>query len=278
MTVVSVVIPVFNTEPTLLREALDSVRGQTVPNVEIVVVDDGSKNHDTIDFLARQHDIRLVRQENKGVAGALNRGISHASGEFIVTMGSDDRINTEYVEKCLSVMRSGQARIVHTDHRDFGTRDEQHRAQDVVGISDLIHTNKFVAGAMFRRSDWQALGGFDESLRVGYEDWEWWVRILATGGFSVRAEGAMYEYRRLERQTESTRDSHRDNLAATRTAMLGNTDPAVLLHATWQALDEISDERDMLKKLVQKPSKLRRIVDLAESMRSGRRRQGNRAR
>ncbi len=86
---VSVIIPTFN-RGWVIREAIDSVLNQTFGSFELIVVDDGSTDN-TLDILAEYKDrITLIKQRNRGVSAARNRGMDAASGRFIAFLDSDD--------------------------------------------------------------------------------------------------------------------------------------------------------------------------------------------
>jgi glycosyltransferase involved in cell wall biosynthesis len=86
---ISVIVPAYNTSRTI-AETLDSVLAQTFEDYEVVVVDDGSPD-DVAELVARSYpQVRLVRQENRGLAGARNTGIKEAKGEYVAFLDSDD--------------------------------------------------------------------------------------------------------------------------------------------------------------------------------------------
>jgi glycosyltransferase involved in cell wall biosynthesis len=119
---VSVVIPVFNGAP-YLQEAIESVLDQTYRNVEILVVNDGSTDGGVtsaigMDFATRYPDhVRYVSQANKGVAGALNTGISAMTGEFFCWLSHDDLYLPEKIEVQLEFWRGleSETAIVFSD-------------------------------------------------------------------------------------------------------------------------------------------------------------------
>lgn len=110
---VSVIIPTYN-RANLIAGAIDSVLGQTLPNVEIVVVDDGSTD-DTDERLGRFGDrIRVIRQDNAGVSSARNAGIRAARGQWIAFLDSDDRWHPPKLESQLGCAQKFQARVCFT--------------------------------------------------------------------------------------------------------------------------------------------------------------------
>lgn len=109
---VSVVIPVYNADDVLLDRALGSIFAQTEQSFEIVLVDDGSQNGCTQRIAAKfRNDCRLViiRQENKGVEGAVDTGIRNCRGEFFYSIAQDDFAHPQTLEYCLYILERDQA-------------------------------------------------------------------------------------------------------------------------------------------------------------------------
>jgi glycosyltransferase involved in cell wall biosynthesis len=103
---VSVVMPLYNSASTVAA-SLDSVLAQTYPNIEILVVDDGSTDDGV--GLCRQYDdvrLRIVQQKNRGLAGARNTGIRHATGSILAFLDSDDLWLPEKVERHVQHLQS----------------------------------------------------------------------------------------------------------------------------------------------------------------------------
>lgn len=99
---ISILIPVYNVEKYLER-CLTSVCAQTIQNVEIVIVNDGSTDNSgkiIEQFISKDHRIKVIHQENQGQSGARNTAISNATGEFISFVDADDWIAPEMLEKC----------------------------------------------------------------------------------------------------------------------------------------------------------------------------------
>ena len=94
---VSIIISAYNAEK-YIGQTIDSVLAQTYDNIEVIVVNDGSKDN-TISILKSYSDkINIVNQENKGQDAALNNGFKHCKGDYIKFMDSDDLINPEMIE------------------------------------------------------------------------------------------------------------------------------------------------------------------------------------
>ena len=121
---VGIVLPVFNTDPGFLREAVDSALAQSVP-VDVVMVDDCSTDEATVAALSRARlntPARLLRHEvNQGPGVALNTGITAVEVPYIFAMGSDDRVEPTYAELAPRVLdERPEVSIVTTDIQRFG--------------------------------------------------------------------------------------------------------------------------------------------------------------
>lgn len=98
---VSVIIPVYNIEPHL-RQCMDSVVGQTLKNLEIICVDDGSTDESPrilAEYAARDSRVRVITQENGGPGAARNAGLAQAGGEYLIFLDSDDWFEPDFLEK-----------------------------------------------------------------------------------------------------------------------------------------------------------------------------------
>lgn len=113
---VSVIIPTYNVEK-YIEKAIQSVLDQTYPNIEIIVVDDGSTDH-TVDVVRSFHDERIklfINERNMGPSYSRNRGIKEAKGEWIAFLDGDDWWDKERLEKLLNVAETYQADVVCDD-------------------------------------------------------------------------------------------------------------------------------------------------------------------
>lgn len=112
---VTVVVPVLNPESTSLRRALDSLRRQTFPDFEVVVVDDGSAEAGAreIDAIAvGDSRIAVIHQANAGVSAARNRGIHAARGEFVVFLDGDDYLDDAFLAEAVRIGRETTSDVV----------------------------------------------------------------------------------------------------------------------------------------------------------------------
>ena len=103
--IVSIIVPVFNSEK-YIEKCLKSLLAQTYKDLEILVIDDGSKDNSSDVVRQLQLDdqrIKLICQENQGVSSARNKGIEMSKGQYIVFVDSDDYVESNYVETLLDL-------------------------------------------------------------------------------------------------------------------------------------------------------------------------------
>ena len=222
---VSVVVPCYN-QARYLGEAIESVLSQGYTGFEIIVVDDGSKDgtQEVAAVRAKENSrVRLISQENRGLAAARNRGLAEARGEYVVFLDSDDRLvggalevgvrELEAHPECAFV--SGICRKISADG-SVVPGWEQFRVMDDPYLELLRSCPVYVPAVMYRRCVFDAVGGFDTSYRAA-EDYDLYYRILES--FPVYCHDTLVaEIRRHE--ANMTRDRTlmlKYNMAALRT-------------------------------------------------------------
>lgn len=189
---VSVVIPCYN-HARFLGEAIESVLAQTYPNLEIIVVDDGSTDH-TAEVAAGYPDARYVHQNNQGLAAARNTGLRQSRGEFLVFLDADDRLHPDAVECGVHHLLnspelafvSGRYRYIKEDGtvlREYGQNPAGPDSYASFLRGNYIGMHATVT---YRREALEAVGGFDPSLPA-CEDYDLYLRIVRK--YPVAAHG-----------------------------------------------------------------------------------------
>jgi glycosyltransferase involved in cell wall biosynthesis len=183
---VSVVIPCYN-QAQFLSEAIESVLSQSYDEFEVIVVDDGSKD-DTKEvasaYFAEDPRVRLITQQNRGLAGARNRGLAEAVGEYVVFLDSDDRLLGEALE--VGVRELGahpECAFVSGHYRPIGAEGDAYAVPRQASIDEdhylaLLRDNyiSMPASVMYRRWVFEEVGGFDGSVDAA-ADWDLYLRI-----------------------------------------------------------------------------------------------------
>jgi len=193
---VSVVIPCFNLAE-FLDEAIGSVLAQTFQDFEILVVDDGSNDPYTKNRLSAldKPRTRVLRSDNQGLAGARNLAIANAQGEYILPLDADDRLAPTLLEKAIAVFdERPDVGIVYSDVEWFG---EKNGKWDVPPYSfpDILLDNTIVATALFRRADWELVGGYSTEFRARWEDYDFWLSLIERGRVPYRIPEVLFYYR-----------------------------------------------------------------------------------
>lgn len=174
---VGIVIPCFN-QKQFLATAIESALTQTVPPQELIVVDDGSKQ-DLSKVVSAFPAVRLIRQENRGLAGARNTGARAAAVDKLLFLDADDRLLPNGIEaglRCFS--EHPHCAFVYGAHRILRGDQVSETFHFASSHADMIECNwvGMIATAMFDRSKLLEIGGFDESLGM-CEDWDAYLRL-----------------------------------------------------------------------------------------------------
>jgi cellulose synthase/poly-beta-1,6-N-acetylglucosamine synthase-like glycosyltransferase len=186
-------------------EAVESAVSQRGLSVEVVIVDDGSgrRTRAVIDSMASER-VRVLRQANAGPSAARNSGIKTARGRYILPLDADDTLSPGVAKLGADVLDSQpNVGIVAGATRIMGKPEVLPCAFD--GIKTMLPRNTILNTAMFRRADWEAVGGYPESLRMG-EDWAFWMRVLALGREVVVRPEVFFDYRSSPQQATHSPD------------------------------------------------------------------------
>ncbi len=192
MPVISVVIPAYNAECTIL-ETLQSVQKQTFSGFEIIVINDGSTDR-TLEVINTVQDPRIYvfSYSNGGLPVARNRGISQAKGEFITFLDADDLWTPDKLELQLAALQqNSEAGLAYSWTLIMDEKGENFYPGKSVSFegnvySELLISNFIASGsnAMLRREAIASVGEFDAELR-SCEDWDYWLRVAPSWHFVV---------------------------------------------------------------------------------------------
>jgi glycosyltransferase involved in cell wall biosynthesis len=209
---VSIVIPYYNAVK-YIEETIDSVVKQTYNNWECIILNDGSPDDgETIILNKIKNDARFYyyAQLNTGVCEARNNAMKHAKGEYILFLDADDLISPNFLEETVKVLDENvTVSVVTSIVKLFGGRKKvlQITSYD---LPTIIGDNKIVVTSLFRKTDFDAVGGFNLNMKDGYEDWDFWIGILKRGGKVVCAEKATFYYRYLQKSRNNTIDIEKE--------------------------------------------------------------------
>ncbi len=187
---VSVVMPVYNAETTVLR-TLDSLRMQTMGALEIIVVNDGSTDA-TLELLHRQNDIKLLDHPHRGIVPALNDGLAAASGDYIARMDADDVCHPQRLElqaaeldRCSGIglvgcrVGFGGDRKRQTGYATYVDWINSLTAEDEISLNRFVESPFAHPSVMFRRELCAQFGAYRDGPFP--EDYELWLRWMDRG-------------------------------------------------------------------------------------------------
>jgi glycosyltransferase involved in cell wall biosynthesis len=203
---ITVVIPCFN-HGRFLLESVERALGQDGGPPQVIVVDDGSSDQETIRALGEvPPGVEVIRQQNAGVSAARNAGFESSDSELLLMVDADDRLTTD----ALDVLRPPLEANPDVGYC-YGLMKLIGAWSGVLRFPDFdpyILLHRSIAGAqlgLVRRRCWEDAGGFDPAID-GYEDWDFCLSALEKGWRGLQIDRVTHEYRKHER---SGNEEHR---------------------------------------------------------------------
>lgn len=201
---VSILTPFYNTDEVFL-ETLRSVLNQSFQEWEWIVVDDGSTDAHALALLdqakAMDSRIQVRHQPNQGPSAARNKAFALAKGKYLCLLDSDDLLEPTFLEKAVWFLESQPAFafcnswIVYFEKQQFLSTASFERGKE------FINANSGPPISVVRHEAFAAAGGFDETIRFGHEDWDFWLKMAKAGRWGY----TMPEYLEWYRVRENSR-------------------------------------------------------------------------
>ena len=173
---ISVVVPVYN-GAHFLKDAIESILLQNYPNLEIIVVDDGSTDDIDAAVSALPVDVRFFRQPNQGPSAARNRGVRDASGSLVAFLDVDDLWPAERLDLLTGELQDHPELDVVRGYAQLSKRANEDAPFEPIGNPEESFPN-YIGAALYRKSAFERVGLFDEFLTFA-EDTDWFVRADA---------------------------------------------------------------------------------------------------
>jgi O-antigen biosynthesis protein len=195
---VSVIMPCYN-QGQYLDEAIASVLAQTYQSFEIIVINDGSTDAETIQILNHfsHPKVILLHIANQGVAAARNTGIQQAQGQYILPLDADDRIAAHYLETAIPILEANpNIGIVSSQAEMFG---EQTGRLELPPYSfpEILLGNMIFNSSLYRKADWQTVAGYNPNMVNGWEDYDFWLSLIELGREVAQIPEVLYFHREL---------------------------------------------------------------------------------
>ncbi len=207
---VSVIIPCFN-QGQYVDEAVNSILKQTYQDFEIIIVNDGSTDQFTSNKLKNydQPRTRVISTSNQGLSAARNNGIKTAKGNYILVLDADDSFEPTFLEKAVSFLdKHPEIGVVTCGIRSFGEEEWSTHPKGGDVTAFFLKSNS-CASALFRKKCWEDAGGYDESMKEGYEDWNFWIGVTKKGWKVYSIPELLFNYRMSK--TSMFKESYKKN-------------------------------------------------------------------
>lgn len=204
-TLVSIIVPCYK-QAHFLNESLQSVLNQTYTHWECIIVNDGSPdNTETIakQWCSKDDRFKYLYKENGGLSSARNAGITKSTGDFIVPLDADDILHQDYLLELVPELESDKKLVVVSCYSHFFIQNinnilNTHKPQGY-NYNYLLYVNQLVATSLYRKQSWELVGGYDESMKHGFEDWDFWLSITKTGHHYKIIPKVLFYYRKAEK-------------------------------------------------------------------------------
>jgi len=211
---ISIIIPCYN-DWQYVEQAVHSALNQTYGNKEIIVVDDGS-NDKTKEVLKRLESkiTKLITQENQGQSTARNRGIEAANGDYILVLDSDDFFEPTFCEKAITVFKNNlDSKLVSCQANLISENNKTTLFKPIGGtVKNFLFSNAALGTSMFKKEDWNNCGRYDETMKKGFEDWEFFIRLLKVEGSAEIIQEPLYNYRKRNNSTTAKANTNKYEL------------------------------------------------------------------
>ena len=192
---ISIVVPCFNSGKTLKR-TIESIKKQTWPEKEIILVNDGSNDKNTLEVLKSYKNdslVNVINQENKGLPAARNTGVLNSSGNYLFFLDSDDWINLNALEEFYMFFQNNKnSAYIFSDCSLEGSNKGIRKK--VFNLFEQMFINQIPYSIFIPKKIFVNNGFYDEKMLSGYEDWELNVRLASNKYYGKRLSKPLFHY------------------------------------------------------------------------------------
>ncbi|AUS04134.1 glycosyltransferase family 2 protein [Pseudotamlana carrageenivorans] len=204
-TLVSIIVPCYN-QAHYLEESLQSVLNQTYTNWECIIVNDGSPDNTdevVLKWLALDKRFKYLEQKNGGLSNARNEGIKKAHGIYILPLDADDVIDASFLSNLAPELETNESLGIVSCYSKFFYGNLNNIVNELKPIGstsiNLLYVNQLIATSLFRKKCWEEVGGYDENMKTGFEDWEFWIAITKQGWHYKIIPDFLFYYRKSKK-------------------------------------------------------------------------------
>ena len=176
---------------------VNSILAQTFSDFEIIIVNDGSTDAATNALLEKysRPKTTVIHTENQGVCAARNTAIKAAAGKYILPLDADDKIEPTYLEKAVNVFDNHpETGVVWCKADFFGTQKGEWDLKPF-SLKQIMNNGCVFVTAMFRKSDWERVGGYNVNMVHSLEDWDFWLSFVEQGLSFYQIPEILFHYR-----------------------------------------------------------------------------------
>lgn len=199
---VSIVVPCYN-QAHFLKDSLQSVLNQTYTKWECIIVNDGSPDDTEVisqKWCALDSRFKYIKKENGGLSSARNAGIAISKGEYILPLDADDILREDYLTLLVPELQQNPSLAIVSCYSNFFIENISNiiHKQKPIGTTyhALLYENNMMATSLYRKKCWEEVGGYDENMKHGFEDWEFWIAITKKGREYKFVEAFLFYYRK----------------------------------------------------------------------------------
>lgn len=217
-TLISVILPVYNCEK-FISQSVESILNQSIEDFEFIIINDGSTDNTLEilkDFSIRDHRIRLITRENRGVVSTLNEAILLSTAKWIAIMNADDISCHTRLYKQLNHLENSQIDICGSYIEIFGTTNNhihKYPLSDSQIKNSLLFESPFANPSVMMRATLAKNLLYREDFSKGAEDYDFWVRAAIVGAKMSNLPEVLLFYRKHDSQMTSLFDSNNQQLS-----------------------------------------------------------------
>lgn len=220
---ISVIIPCYN-QGQYLEEAVQSVLNQTFKDFEIIVVNDGSTDQATIEILNNFNmpKTKVIHTTNQKLAMARNNGIKESKGQYILPLDCDDKIGEKYLELANDILdNNSEIGIVYCRAEYFGVKEGEWFLPSY-NFPEILLCNQIFCSSLYRKSDWEKVGGYNPNMIYAFEDWDFWLSLIGLGVKVHKIDDILFYYRQHNNATSMINQLQISNFVAMKNQILEN--------------------------------------------------------
>ena len=198
--VISVIIPFYN-DKEYIEQSVNAVLNQTFPNYEILIIDDGSKDVESLQKLKevskKDNRIKIFHKENEGLSATRDYGAKKADSrtKYLMFADADDLMEKTFLECAYWALETNQeAAWVYSDSVGFG--EQEYTWNKWFNSEKMKEVNDLVSMAMIRKEAFEAVNGYELREKAVNEDWNLWLKLIAKGYYPVHISAYLEWYRR----------------------------------------------------------------------------------